>query len=107
MPHYLIQASYSSEAARALVGNPQDRSNAVRPVIESLGGKLISVYMAFGEHDTIAIVEMPDNASAAAFAMAAAAGGGISSVKTTPLLTIEEGVEAMRKAGGSGYSPPY
>jgi hypothetical protein len=26
--------------------------------------------------------------------------------KTTPLMTWEEGVEAMRTAGGSAYQPP-
>jgi hypothetical protein len=36
---------------------------------------------------------MPDNVSAAAFAMAGAAGGACHGVKATPLLTIEEGVE--------------
>jgi hypothetical protein len=42
----------------------------------------------------------------AAFALAAAAGGALKAVKTTPLMTIEEGIEAMRKASGTGYRPP-
>jgi hypothetical protein len=37
--------------------------------------------------------------------MAVTAGGGVSD-KTTPLMTTEEGVEAMRAAGGSDYLPP-
>jgi hypothetical protein len=48
---------------------------------------------------------MPNNASAAAFALAIAAGGACKSVKTTPLLTVEEGMAAMKKAGNSGYKP--
>lgn len=48
---------------------------------------------------------MPDDVSAAAFAMAIAGGGACRSVKTTPLMTGEEGAAAMRKAGGSGYKP--
>jgi hypothetical protein len=48
---------------------------------------------------------MPDNVSAAAFAMAIAGGGACKSVKTTPLMTGEEAVAAMKKAGGSGYKP--
>jgi hypothetical protein len=51
-------------------------------------------------------MEMPDNVSAAAFSLAGSAGGGIKAVKTTPLLTIDEGIEAMRKAAGAGYRPP-
>jgi hypothetical protein len=38
--------------------------------------------------------------------MAVTAGGAITHYKTTPLLTLDEGVEAMRMAGGSSYTPP-
>jgi hypothetical protein len=37
--------------------------------------------------------------------MAIAAGGACKGVKTTPLLKIEEGMEAMKKAGTCGYKP--
>jgi hypothetical protein len=37
--------------------------------------------------------------------MAFAAGGACKSVKATPLLTIDEAVEAMKKAAGSRYRP--
>jgi hypothetical protein len=42
----------------------------------------------------------------AAFALAATAAGAVKALKTTPLMTIEEGIEAMRKASGTGYRPP-
>jgi uncharacterized protein with GYD domain len=61
--------------------------------------------LSFGDYDTVVIMEMPDNVSAAAFAAAIAAGGSCKSVKTTPLLSPEEGVAAMKKAGSSGYQP--
>ena len=51
-------------------------------------------------------MEMPSNTEAAAFAVAAAAGGSIKSIKTTPLMTIEEGISAMKKAGQLAYVPP-
>ncbi len=106
MPHYLIQAAYTPEAWAAMVKNPQSRAEAVRPIIEGLGGKLLSIYLAFGEYDVVGLAEYPDNASAAAFSMAASAGGALKAVKTTPLMTTEEAVEAMRKAGQAGYRPP-
>ncbi len=106
MPHYLLQASYTPEACARMVENPQDRGEFVRPVIEKLGGKMIAAFYALGDYDTIAFVELPDNASATAFSLAAASGGGIRGLKTTPLLTMAEGIEAMRKAAGSGYEPP-
>ncbi len=106
MPHYLIQATYTPEAWAALVKNPQSRAEAVRPIIEGLGGKLLSIYLAFGEYDVVGLAEYPDSVSAAAFSMAASAGGALKAVKTTPLMTTEEAVEAMRKAGQAGYRPP-
>jgi hypothetical protein len=48
---------------------------------------------------------MPDNSSAAAFALAVGAGGTVGSYKTTVLLTPEEAVQAMSKAGESSYKP--
>ena len=106
MAHYLIQVSYSKEGIGGLLANPQDRAAAVRPVIESMGGKLESLYFAFGDYDAVVIVELPDNVSAAALAMAIGGSPGISSYKTTPLLTMDEAMEAMRKASGTGYRSP-
>jgi uncharacterized protein with GYD domain len=106
MATYLFQASYTSEAWAAQVQNPQNRLDVVRPVIERLGGRIECAYLVFGEYDVVLIVEMPDNVSMAAFSLAAAAGGAVKAVKTTPLMTIEEGIEAMRKASGTGYRPP-
>lgn len=106
MPHYLIQAAYTSDAVATLVKHPQDRLDAVRSVIERLGGHVVGKWFAFGDYDVVHIAEMPDAVSAAAFAMAAAAGGALRAIKTTPLMTAEEGLEAMRKAGSAGYEPP-
>jgi uncharacterized protein with GYD domain len=105
MPHYLIQAAYTPEGWAALVKTPQNRVEAIRPSIEKLGGKIEGAWFTFGDYDIIVVVQMPDNVSAAGIAMAFAAGGACKSVKTTPLLTIEEGVEAMKKAGKTGYRP--
>jgi uncharacterized protein with GYD domain len=90
----------------ALVNNPQDRSTHIGSVIESLGGRMESFFHAFGDYDAVAIAELPDNASAAAFALAVGAGGAIRSYKTTVLISTNEAVEAMRKAGTVGYQPP-
>jgi len=60
-------------------------------------------FFAFGEYDVVVITEMPDNVSAAAIAIAFAAGGSVKSEKTTPLMTTAEALEAIKKAGTSGY----
>ena len=74
--------------------------------MERLGGYVESAYYAFGDYDAILIIDMPDHISAAAFALAVSAGGAVKAIKTTPLLTIEDGIEAMRKGAGAGYHPP-
>ncbi|HEY4581168.1 MAG TPA: GYD domain-containing protein [Candidatus Acidoferrales bacterium] len=103
MPHYLIQVAYNSEGWQALVKNPQNRVEAVRPAVEKLGGKIENAWYSFGDYDVTLILQMPDNVSAAALSIAFAAGGALKSVKTTPLLTATEALEAMKRAGGSGY----
>ena len=106
MAHYLLQVSYTPEAWAGLVKHPQDRTAALKPVLDKMGGRIESAYFAFGDHDVVLILEMPANVEAAAFAIAAAAGGAVKSIKTTALLSIAEGLEAMKKAGASGYTPP-
>ena len=103
MPHFLHQAAYTPEAMARLVANPQDRFEAVRGPIEKLGGHIKASYLAFGEYDVVVITEFPDNVSAAAIAMAFAAGGALKSERTTLLMTAAEGVEAMKKAATCGY----
>ena len=106
MSSYLLQVSYAPEAWANMIANPHDRLGAVRPVVEKLGGKIAQGWFAFGDYDLIAIVEMPGNVEAAAFSLAAAAGGAVRSIKTTPLLSTAEGIEAMKKAAKSGDKAP-
>lgn len=105
MPRFLHQVSYTPEALASLIANPQDRFDAVREPIENLGGRVELGYFAFGEHDAILITEMPDNVSAAAIAMAFAAGGAVRNSTTTALLTTAEALDAMKKAATCGYKP--
>ena len=105
MPYYLVQTSITPEAWAAVVKKPQNRREAVRSMVERLGGKLHYYFMSFGEYDTLLLVELPDNVSATALAAAAMAGGAIKAVKTTPLLTLEDAVEALSRAGGAAFPP--
>jgi uncharacterized protein with GYD domain len=108
MPRYLVQVGYTPEAWANLLKNPQNRVEAVTPLVRDLGGTVESAYLAFGEYDVVVTLNMPDNVSAAAVSMVFSAGGAARSIKTTPLMTIEEGVEAMRKGGAAAarYRPP-
>ncbi len=106
MPLYLGRFSYTPQALKALVSNPQDRSRAAAEAAESLGARLVGFWYAFGEFDGAFLLEAPDNATAAALAMLVGGGGGLSKVETTVLLDMNEAQEAMRKAGGATYRPP-
>jgi hypothetical protein len=71
MPHYLQQVAYSDEGWEAVLDNPQNRIEAVRPAI----------------------------------AIAFAGGGACKSVHTTPLMSPDEAVQALKKARECGYRP--
>jgi uncharacterized protein with GYD domain len=103
MAHFLIQAAYTTEAVEALIHNPHDRTAVISAPVEKLGGHVHNMFLSFGDFDAVAIIEMPDNIAAAAIALAFASGGSVKSIKTTPLLTTAEGMEAARKAAESGY----
>jgi uncharacterized protein with GYD domain len=105
MASYLVQASYTPEALNALIAKPQNRTAVVKRSAENLGGKLIGSWLSFGDYDLVLLLEFPNNVSAVALALAAAAGGSLKSIKTTPLLTINDGLAALRKASKSGYKP--
>jgi uncharacterized protein with GYD domain len=106
MASYLLQVAYTPQAWAALLKNPQDRTQVLRPVLEKLGGKFDAAYFAFGDYDVVAVLELPGDIDAAAFSIAAAAGGAIKSIKTTPLMSIADGISAMQKAGRIGYVSP-
>ena len=97
MAHYMWQVTYTPEAWAAQLANPQDRREVVGPVVKSYGGRLVDAWYAFGDYDVVAVFEMPDGVSVAALSMALAAGGAVKDVKTTPLLTMDEGIEAMKQ----------
>ena len=106
MSKYLIQVAYTSDAWATQIKNPQNVLDRANAVAESLGGKIDSVYYAFGEYDLIGILDMPSNVNAAALSLAVSAGGAIKSMQTTPLMEVDEGVAAMKAAASATYSPP-
>ena len=106
MPLYLTRFGYTPETWARMIGKPEDRRDAARAYIESVGGQLHGFWYAFGEQDGYTLWEAPDNVSMAAVALALSAGGALSSCETTPLLTVEETLEALGKAVEVGYRAP-
>jgi uncharacterized protein with GYD domain len=106
MPMYLTRFSYTPETWARLAKKPEDRRDAARTYIESVGGKLHGFWYAFGEHDGYAVWEAPDNVSMAGVALAVSSGGALSKHETTVLLTVEEILEALGKVEALRYRPP-
>ena len=105
MPHYMIQGGYTAEAWAGLVHSPEDRTAAVRAVIEGLGGSLEALYYSFGADDFVVLAECPDNVTSAAISVAVGATGRYRNLRTTVLLTAQEAMEVMRKAGQVSFRP--
>jgi uncharacterized protein with GYD domain len=106
MPLYLSRFSYTPDTWARLIGNPEDRRTAAQSYIESVGGKLHGFWYAFGEHHGYTLWAAPDNVSMAAVALAIGGGGALSSFETTVLLTVDETIEALRKAEQIRYRAP-
>jgi uncharacterized protein with GYD domain len=108
MPRYLHQFSYSTDAVRAMTAKPQNRKRAATKLFKAAGGRIIDMYYCFGDYDGVVISEFPSNVDAAAVALTVGASGSFSKMHTTVLITVEESVEAMKKANkvAGAYSPP-
>ena len=106
MALYLSRFSYTPETWSRLIGSPEDRREAARTYIESVGGNLQGFWYAFGTHDGYTLWEAPDNVSMAAVALAISGGGALSSLETTVLLTVDETMDALRRAQEVQYRAP-
>jgi uncharacterized protein with GYD domain len=95
MAKYLFEARYTPEGAKGVAREGgSGRKAAIAKMAEGLGGKLEAFYFAFGDVDAYVVVDVPDNITAAAAALAVNQGGA-ASVKTVVLISPED----MDKAG--------
>jgi uncharacterized protein with GYD domain len=85
-------------------GNVLER---IQPLLDGCRGSVTGCFYAFGEYDLVLLADFPGDEEAAAFSLAATAGGSIKSIKTTPLLSVDQGITAMRRAEevGRSYHP--
>ena len=104
MGKYLFEAHYTTEGAKGVAKEGGSaRRAAVEKAIASVGGRLESLYFAFGGSDAFVIADLPDNVSAAAMALAVNQ-SGMASTKTVVLLTTEE-MDAAGKKNVSYRAP--
>lgn len=106
MPRYMIQLTSTPQNVAALLKNPEDRTEAVRRVMEAAGGSLVEYYNSFTEATTFTIADFPDEESLSAVMAAFYAGGGMISMRATRIVTASESVQLFKKAASIGYRPP-
>ena len=98
MAKYLFEANYTAEGAKGIMREGGSaRRAAVEKAVAGLGGRLEAFYFAFGATDAFVIVDLPDNATAAAMALAVGQ-SGLATTRTTVLLTMEEADAATKKS---------
>jgi uncharacterized protein with GYD domain len=102
----LVRFGYTAEAWAALLHNPQDRRDMLSARIFGVGGRLEGFWYSNGEHDGYALVDFPDQVAASAVLAAIKATGSFRFLEATPLVTVEEMVEALQKANDFAYVAP-
>jgi len=104
MATYMFEATYTTEGTKGLLHEgATGRRTAIEAMIRGLGGKLVEIYYAFGDVDCYVIVDLPDNVSAAAAALAVNHSGK-ATTKTVVLMTLDEVDKACHKT--VNYRPP-
>jgi uncharacterized protein with GYD domain len=97
MAKFLMETTYTPEGVRALQkDSASGRREAVTKLLQSVGGKLEVFYYAMGDVDVVAIIDVPDAATAAAVSLTGSA-TGLFKVTTTALLAVEEVDRALTK----------
>src|SRR6476469_10556830 len=64
MALYALQTAYAPVGWAALLKDPQNRMEAVKPVVQRLGGSVVDGWLTFGDYDVLVICQLPDNVSA-------------------------------------------
>jgi uncharacterized protein with GYD domain len=106
--HYLIEVGYTSHSWNAQIDKQANVVDRITPALDACGAKLQCLYYAFGDVDLIGVIDFPTPEDAAAFALAVGSSGALRLYRTTPLLSIDQGIDAMRRAEDvrKVYSPP-
>ena len=100
MALFLWQFTFTSRAWERQMGeHASPLGHLDDSIAAEYGGKVLHTWYAFGEYDLLAVVEMPDNESMAAYVMALNSMGYLSAGKTTVLMTMDEGASAVSRAG--------
>src|SRR6516164_4825452 len=107
MAIFITQGPFTREYIRGGLARPEDRQAAISRLCEQAGGKLLNLYFTMGQHDFLAIADMPDAKAASVLSLVAAGAGGIQEVVTTQGFTTAEAKDLFERAGriAGSYKP--
>jgi uncharacterized protein with GYD domain len=103
---YLFRFRYTPESWAALIDHPEDRREMLATTLFGFGGQLQGFWYSFGEHDGYALVEVPDNVTAAAVLAAVSSTGSFRHLEAIVLIPAEDMVEAFGRAQEFRYKLP-
>jgi uncharacterized protein with GYD domain len=106
MPLFMVEFGYTPESWAGLVKSPENREETVGRILEGAGCKLHNIWYAFGENDGFALIEAPDTTTAGGLAIAIASSGAFRKFETHVLMTQDETLDALEKAGEVAYAAP-
>jgi uncharacterized protein with GYD domain len=95
---FLIQGRYTQDALTGMVAKPEDRAKEAKRLIEAAGGRFVASYFTLGEYDFMVVCEFDSLQSFTPAAIAAAAGGSITDMRTTVAMSWSDGREAFGAA---------
>jgi uncharacterized protein with GYD domain len=107
MATFITQARFTKEGLNGMIAAPEHRTEIVDRLIEQLGAKLIGYYFTSGEYDILLIFEATSYENIVPALIVAAAGSGLTDLKTITALTSSEMNAACEQAGSmlGSYCP--
>lgn len=74
MPTYVTLLNYTDQGIATVESSP-NRIEAAKELAEDLGGEFQAFYLTFGQYDGVAIIDFPDDETAAEYALTIGKGG--------------------------------
>ncbi len=75
MANYVVLVNWTDQGIRT-VSETTQRAEQVTQMVESLGGRTVTLLWTLGRYDAVGILEAPDDETAATIGLRAAQGGG-------------------------------
>ena len=95
MPTYVTLFKWTEQGVKDVKNGPA-RFQASRKLIESMGGKMLGLYVTMGEYDVVAVTEGPSDEVASAVALSIASKGNVTTT-TMRAFTESEFSEIVKK----------